>query len=204
MLLELLRDDRRVLDIGCGYGELLESLGRREFTVGVDIDRDAVIHCISRGLDVIMLDAAEGLGCFSDDSFDTAVLNRTLEVLSRPDRVLTEMLRVAQRAICFVPNFAHWRVRWQLLRGFMPKTAALPHEWYETPNIHHTTLADFVKLARRCGGRIDCTYAVRGGKVRPHILLPNLTAEWGCFIIARAGSSHLSEKPGDATETTTT
>lgn len=189
ILLELLRGDSRVLDIGCGRGELLERLGPGEFNVGVDIDREAVIDCIARGLNVIMLDATGGLGCFADDSFDTAVLNRTIEVLSRPDLVLREMLRVAPRAICFVPNFGHWRVRLQLLCGFMPKTAALPFEWYDTPNIHHTTLADFVKLVERCGGHIERAYAVSGARLRRRLFLPNLRAEWGCFIIERAGDS---------------
>jgi len=186
VLVDLLRSDSRVLDIGCGRGELLEHLGPGDFNMGVDIDRDAVIDCISRGLNVIMLDATGGLGCFGDDSFDTAVLNRTLEVLTRPDLVLREMLRVARRAICFVPNFGHWRVRLQLLGGFMPKTAALPYEWYDTPNIHHTTLRDFVKLVGISGGHIQRVYAVSGGRLRRRLPLPNMTAEWGCFVISRA------------------
>ena len=186
ILLELLHGDRHVLDIGCGRGELLERLGPGDFNVGIDRDREAVTSCIARGLNVIMLDATDGLGCFCDDSFDAAVLNRTIEVLTRPDLVLTEMLRVARRAICFVPNFGHWRVRLQLLGGTMPKTTALPYEWYDTPNIHHTTLGDFVKLVEGCGGHIDRAYAVSGARLRRRLFLSNLRAEWGCFIIGRA------------------
>lgn len=140
-----------VLDLGCGQGDLLARL-RDEKQVrgmGVEIDEDAVIECIRKGLSVFQGNVDEGLADYSDASYDYVILNQTLQVIRRPAFVIEEMLRVGRQAIVSFPNFGYWRVRIKLLlNGRMPKTAKLPFEWYDTPNIHLLTIKDFTDFCR--------------------------------------------------------
>ncbi|MGO1973071.1 MAG: methionine biosynthesis protein MetW [Propionibacteriaceae bacterium] len=139
----------RVLDLGCAGGELLESLitERDCRGTGVEIDPDAVLLAIRRGVPLIELDIDHQLSEFADDSYDVVVLSQTLQAVHHPAEVLAEMARIGRRCIVSVPNFGLWKIRLALLtRGRMPTSGGLPHTWYETPNIHLSTLADLEDL----------------------------------------------------------
>jgi methionine biosynthesis protein MetW len=144
---ELVSSGARVLDLGCGDGDLLQLLVERKGVVarGVEISVDGVRQCVARGLTVHQADLDEGLGDYPDGSFDYVILSQTLQAVHRPQLVLREMLRVGRVGIVSFPNFGYWRVRAQLLlSGRMPKNDDLPYEWYDTPNIHFFTVADFL------------------------------------------------------------
>jgi len=147
---DLVGSGLRVLDLGCGDGALLEDLIERRGCTGLGVERelDDFHACIARGVPVTQGDLEKELPRFAAGDFDVAVLSLTLQAVSRPDRVLTEMKRVASRLVVSLPNFAHWRLRAALaLRGRMPVTDALPYQWYDTPNIHLCTITDFEALA---------------------------------------------------------
>ncbi|MCB0870888.1 MAG: methionine biosynthesis protein MetW [Solirubrobacterales bacterium] len=149
---------QRVLDLGCGDGALLENLiNERECSgLGVERELDDFHACISRGVPVTQGDLEAELPRFSEGEFDVAVLSLTLQAVRHPDRVLTEMKRVAARLVVSLPNFAHWRLRATLtVRGRMPVTDSLPYQWFDTPNIHLCTIRDFESLARDLGLGID-------------------------------------------------
>lgn len=182
----LIDDGSRVLDLGCGDGELLELLTVRKHVrgTGVEISEEGVQRCIARGLPVHHADLDEGLMDYPDDSFDYVVLSQTLQAVHKPVLVLREMLRVGRQGIVSFPNFGYWRVRWEFIRtGRMPKTKGLPYEWYDTPNIHLSTVRDFQDLCQAEGVHIARTlYLTDGREVR---YCPNLRAEIGVFVIER-------------------
>lgn len=139
----------RVLDLGCGDGDLLEYLVNTQQirALGVEIDQQKIATCISKGISVVEQDIDQGLSNFADNSFDTVLLAQTLQAVRRPDFVLQEMLRVGRECIITFPNFGHWRARLSLLsRGRMPVSRFMPYEWYDTPNIHFCTIKDFEAL----------------------------------------------------------
>jgi homoserine O-acetyltransferase len=147
----------RVLDLGCGDGELLDQLIRhRQVTgVGIEIDGESILACAGRGVPVIQADLDAGLEDFADNAFDVVILSQTVQTIRHPDRILKELVRVGRMGIVSVPNFGYWRIRTQfLLRGRMPKTAVLPHDWYNTPNIHLSTLRDVHEFCKANGIRI--------------------------------------------------
>jgi len=177
----------RVLDVGCGDGALLAAL-RDELGCnvhGMEIDAENVADCVARGLSVIQGDADSDLAFYPDQGFDVAILSQTLQTTRRPDRVLDELLRIGKRAFVSFPNFAHWRVRLSLLvGGRMPVTRLLPVQWYETPNIHHLTVADFRALVDERGIRVEEAWFLAGGQlISPG--LANLRAEHAIFQISR-------------------
>ena len=147
----------RVLDVGCGDGELMVALrGKGVDALGLEIDPANVTAAIARGQSVVQGDANYDLADYPDDAFDYAILSQTLQTTERPDRVVDELLRIAPRAFVSFPNFAHWRVRLALLwNGRMPVTRLLPVAWYETPNIHHVTVSDFRELVRAKGIKVE-------------------------------------------------
>ena len=148
---DLIADGARVLDLGCGDGELLAHLRDTKHThgYGLEIDPAQITGCLTRGVNVIEHDLNMGLARFRDASFDVVVMAETLQVVRRPDLVLTEMLRIGRECVVTFPNFGHWRCRLQLAtRGRMPVSRHLPHRWYDTPNIHLCTFVDFEQL---CG-----------------------------------------------------
>ena len=164
----------RVLDLGCGDGSLLRELWRQREApgYGVEIDDDSVLACVANDVNVVQVDLESGLSLFADGSFDCVILSETLQTIHRTEFLMREMLRVGREVIVSFPNFGHWRARLQVLRGHMPVSEALPYEWYETPNVHHCTIADFEELCRRLGFRIRERLALHEGK--PVTTLPNL------------------------------
>ncbi|HEU0197754.1 MAG TPA: homoserine O-acetyltransferase [Nevskiaceae bacterium] len=183
------RPGSRILDLGCGDGALLRCLTRDRNVsgYGLEIDPDNVNACIAGGIDVIQADLNAGLDGFDDDSFDTVVMTQALQVLARPDRALAEMLRVGHQAIVTFPNFGHWRARLALSSGRMPVTPALPHRWYDSPNIHLCTVHDFEELCREHGWRVVRRASLN--ELRHEELLsgafPNLLCEIGLYQLER-------------------
>jgi methionine biosynthesis protein MetW len=150
----LIPEGARVLDLGCGDGRLLADLAEHKGCAGrgIEIDEQAVLACIKRGVAVYHGDMLEGMGFYRDGAFDTVVLSQTLQQTSDPVRVIEEMLRVGETAIISFPNFGRWRVRLQLvLAGRMPRTKLLPYAWHNTPNVHLCTVTDFRELCERQG-----------------------------------------------------
>ena len=192
-ILGLVKPGARVLDIGCGEGLLLDMLARENGVEGrgLELEPANVSLCLARGLAVVQGDADHDLADFPNKAFDYAMLSQTLQTVRHPKLVLTELLRIADRAIVSIPNFAHWRVRWELLtRGRMPMTGALPRAWWETENIHLCTLRDFTLLCDGLDLRIEACAALADGQgarsIDPHRAIENWRAESALFLLSRA------------------
>ena len=145
----LINADARVLDLGCGEGDLLAHLQETKSVngYGLDVDPENIRTCMSKGVNVIEQNLDDGLANFPDSSFDMVVMTETLQSVRAPDHMLTEMLRIGEECIVTFPNFGHWRCRAQLItRGQMPVAKHLPHTWFDTPNIHLCTFKDFEQL----------------------------------------------------------
>jgi methionine biosynthesis protein MetW len=164
----------RVLDLGCGDGELLAWLAAKKEVsgYGVEIDVNGVVGCVANGVNVIQSDMESGLSTFEDHSFDYVVLSLTIQAMHNIEGILQEMVRVGKTGIVTFPNFGFWENRWQILMGRMPVSETIPFEWYNTPNIHFCTVHDFAKLLNKLGLKIDCQLVLnQGEKVE---FLPNL------------------------------
>ncbi|MER2605195.1 MAG: methionine biosynthesis protein MetW [Siculibacillus sp.] len=185
----------RLLDVGCGDGTLL---GRLEATKGIDgrgieLSQKGVNDGVARGLSVIQGDADTDLVTFPDDAFDYVVLSQTLQATTHPRRVLEQLLRIGRRAVVSIPNFGHWRIRWQFLTyGRMPVTEDLPFSWYDTPNIHFCTIRDFVELVREIDAEIEQAIALDARGRRLSFSAPwwfwNLFGEQAVFVLKRKGA----------------
>jgi methionine biosynthesis protein MetW len=184
---ELVEPQTRVLDLGCGEGELLAWLKDNKHVDGrgVELTAARVQKAIARGVSVYQGDLESALDDYPDAAFDYAILSQTLQETRDPLRVLKGMLRIARRGIVAFPNFGHWRVRLShLWSGRAPKTALFPYEWYDSPNIHFLTVLDFEALAARQSWRVERRIFLSGHReVR---VLPNLTAEVAVFLVTRA------------------
>lgn len=148
----IIEENSRVLDLGCGEGDLLKMLCEKKNCtgVGVDIDQNNAISAIEKGLSIIQGDIDEGLKEFSDKEYDYVILNQTLQSTEKPDYVIKEMLRVGEKVVVSFPNFAYWKVRFYLFfKGKMPKSNILPFEWFDTPNIHLLTVKDFFEFCEK-------------------------------------------------------
>jgi methionine biosynthesis protein MetW len=175
-----------VLELGCGDGTLLSLLTdeKHVHAQGIEIDAKAVHECVAKGLSVFQEDIESGLSEYPDKSFDFTILDQSLQQLKKPDHALKEALRVGKKIIISFPNFAYYTVRFQILfGGKVPVTPALPHEWYETPNLHFLSISDFVEYCKKRGFRIEKSAFIRNEKeVRG---APNLLAELGLFLISQ-------------------
>jgi len=186
LIAELVPRGARVLDLGCGTGEMLAHLERTRGCSGYGIELDdANVHaCVQRGVDVLQLNLEEGLALFEDQSFDVVLQLQTLQHLRNTERMLQETARIGRIGIVSFPNFAHWPNRLRVATGRMPVTKALPYEWYDTPNIRVGTFADFEVLARKNGLRVSDAFGLRDGRVVRR--WPNLCASVAVFRIERA------------------
>jgi methionine biosynthesis protein MetW len=191
---EMVEPSSRVLDVGCGDGELLEHLARTNSVDarGVELSQAGVNASVARGLSVIQGDADTDLVDYPSRAFDYVILSQTIQATHQPKIVLEHLLRIGRYVIVSIPNFGFWKIRLKLaMSGRMPITGMLAHPWYETPNIHLCTIADFVALSRAVNARIERALAVdESGDVRP-LAKPgywdNLTAAGAIFLLTRAG-----------------
>ena len=181
----------RVLDLGCGRGELLAYLIREKSIrgLGVEIDGDNITGCIENQVNVVEQNIDNGLTNFADNSFDTVLLTQTLQAVHKPDFVLNEMLRVGKEGIITFPNFGHWLARAYLLtQGKMPVSKSMPHSWYSTPNIHFCTIKDFEVLCQEQGITIlnrRFQAGVDNSTANESMLLPNLFCSQAIYHVAR-------------------
>lgn len=192
LLAGLVPEGSRVLDLGCGDGALLEHLRdvRRCEVRGIEISLGGATQCVRRGIPVIQVDLEQGLKDLPDGSFDVVILSQTLQEVKNLRLLLGEIMRVGRKAIVSYPNFAHVSARLRLgLRGRMPVSETLPYEWYDTPNVHYTTITDFRMLCTREGLRIEKEIAlrIREGKVHPIAFAPNVRADLAVAVVVRQG-----------------
>lgn len=183
---ELIEPGTKVLDLGCGEGELLAWLAESKHVDarGVEISGARVQRAIARGVSVFHGDIEEALSDLPDHAFDYVILSQTLQETREPLRIVKDMLRVGQRAIIAFPNFGHWTVRMNhLFTGRAPRTKLFPHEWYDSPNIHVLTVHDFEWLARAQGWTVERRIFLQGQ--RRVTVYPNLMAEVAVFLIRR-------------------
>jgi len=189
---EMIPKGARVLDVGCGDGALLEVLSTTKGVDGrgIELSQQNVNACVARGLPVMQGDADTDLGEYPSGAFDVAILSQTIQATRNPKEVLGHLLRIGRRTVISLPNFGHWRVRASLaVHGRMPRTRALTFHWYDTPNIHLCTIADFVELAREMGAKIESALALddngRTRSMRAESWGPNILADGAIFLLKR-------------------
>jgi methionine biosynthesis protein MetW len=195
LIARLVPEGSRVLDLGCGDGSLIAHLrdGRGCSVRGVEVEHADIAAAVAQGLSVVENDLDQGLGGYRDGAFDFVVLSQTLQVVKRPAFVLREMLRVGKRGIVSFPNFGYWRIRGYLAtRGRMPVSRSIPYSWYDTPNIHHTTLKDFRDFIDANGGAIEqeiplLTENWHRAEVRRVSFIPNLFADTAVAVVRAKG-----------------
>ena len=192
LVADMVERGAKVLDVGCGDGELLRILAERRGVDGrgIEISREGVNECVAKGLAVIQGDADTDLVDYPDDSFDYVILSQTLQATRHPRRVLEHMLRISRCAIVSFPNFGHWGIRLRiLLGGRMPRTDNLPYSWYDTPNIHFCTIKDFRDLCTAIGVKMERAVALNAWGKPLRLNAPwwfwNLFGEQAVFLLSR-------------------
>jgi len=189
---DLIEDNKKVLDVGCADGTLMQFLKEnKNINVrGLEISKEKVQECIAKGLTVIEGNAEKDLKQFPDKSFDYVVLSQTLQAFLSPEIVLDELLRVGKKAIVTIPNFGNWKVRLHLLfKGTMPITKSLPEQWHSTPNLHMCTIKDFVNFIKSKEIKMIKTLALNGNNIsnitNSNLGTKNLFADLGIFLIEK-------------------
>mgnify|MGYP000860384620 CR=1 FL=1 len=177
--------DSTVLDLGCGDGELLKFLATEKRVTGYGIENDdaGVLACIGNGVNVIQSNLESGLKEVGDNAFDFVILSQTLQAMKRTEAIVDEMLRVGREAIVTFPNFGYWKHRVQILAGRMPVSKGLPYQWYDTPNVHMCTVADFDAFCARKNLRVLSRVVLNGE--RETAWLPNLTGTLALYRLSR-------------------
>jgi len=192
IIADLVNPGARVLDLGCGTGDLLAHLQatRNVNGYGLEIDQDKITVCLAKGVNVLEQNLDEGLTNFGSDSFDMVVMTETLQSVREPQTMLREMLRIGRECVVTFPNFGHWRCRMQLtLRGRMPVAAHLPHTWYDTPNIHLCTFNDFENLCRVEGFELIQRFVVDARHSNRFLMnqFPNFFGTYAFYRLGRQG-----------------
>ena len=189
---DLIEEKSRALDIGCGDGNLMEYLlqNKTKDIRGLEISKEKVQKCLSKGLAVIEGNAENDLEQFPNKSFDYVILSQTLQAFLNPENVINELLRVGSRAIVTIPNFGHWKVRIDLLtKGTMPVTKNLPNEWFNTPNLHMCTILDFYNFCKNRNIKIFKSLSLNGENISnislSNLKFKNLISELGIFLIEK-------------------
>jgi methionine biosynthesis protein MetW len=175
----------RILDLGCGDGQLMKYL-QYEYHVsgyGVEIEIERVTKAIANGVNVIQRDLESGLAGIAEQSFDTVILSQTLQAMRQTEFLLSDMLRVGREGIVTFPNFGYWKNRWQVMKGIMPKSEDLPYEWHNTPNIHLCTLQDFEDLCRHLNIKVIERHVISHGKT-VHFA-PNLLGSLAMYRVTK-------------------
>jgi methionine biosynthesis protein MetW len=192
VLAGLIDINSRVLDVGCGDGSLLLYLkkNKRVDGRGLEINQKNVQECLARGLAVIEGDAEKDLINYPDNSFDTAILNQAIQQFYEPRKVLNELLRIAKKAIITIPNFGYWKVRLSLLlKGTMPVTKTLPHSWYDTPNLHMSSIKDFYNLCSLDNIKVIKSISITSDKISDiktnNLEVKNFISELGVFLVSK-------------------
>ncbi len=192
IIADLIEKNSSVLDVGCNDGILMEFLRLNKNTNirGIEISKEKVQICIAKGLTVIEGNAEFDLKQFPNNSFDYVVLGQTLQAFINPEIVIKELLRVGKKAVVTIPNFGHWKIRLSLLvKGTMPISNSLPHDWYNTPNIHMCTIKDFVKFSEIIGFKIFKSLALKHKNISninsSNLFFKNLFGELGIFLIEK-------------------
>jgi len=189
---ELIENKSKALDVGCGDGELIKYLieNKTKHIRGLEISKESVQNCLSKGLSVIEGNAENDLMQFPNHSFDYVILSQTLQAFLNPDKVIKELLRVGKKAIVTIPNFGHWKVRIKLLiNGTMPLTKNLPYEWHNTPNLHMCTIKDFFVFCEKRNIKIFRSLALNQDKISEinikNLNYKNLMSDLGIFLIEK-------------------
>ena len=189
---EMIPAGARVIDVGCGDGALLEQLAQTKGVDGrgIELSQQNVNACVARGLPVMQGDADTDLNEYMSGAFDVAILSQTIQATRSPRDVLENLLRIGRSTVISLPNFGHWRVRLSLaLHGRMPRTQALDYQWYDTPNIHLCTIADFVAMASEMGAEIERALALdekgRSSPMHAHAWGPNILASGAIFLLRK-------------------
>ena len=190
IIADLIEPGTRVLDVGCGDGQLLDFLVNEKGVQGrgLEISREGVNNCLTRGLSVVQGDAEEDLNYYPDNAFDFVILSQTLQATNRPDLLVQDLLRVGKRVVVSFPNFGYWKVRSYLFfNGRMPVNENLPYEWYNSPNMHFCTIKDFLVMCDEMDITIERSIALdgkgRARRVRTNVFLANLLGEQGFFLL---------------------
>ena len=189
---ELIENKSKALDVGCGDGDLIKYLfeHKTKDIRGLEISKESVQNCLSKGLPVIEGNAENDLMQFPNHSFDYVILSQTLQAFLNPDKVIKELLRVGKKAIVTIPNFGHWKVRIKLLiNGTMPLTKNLPYEWHNTPNLHMCTIKDFFVFCEKRNIKIFRSLALSQDKISEidikNLNYKNLMSDLGIFLIEK-------------------
>ncbi len=190
VIAQIIQSNKRVLDVGCSDGILMEylKLNQNNDVRGLEPQKDDVQKCIAKGLSVIEGDAEKELIQFPEKSFDYVVLSQTLQAFLHPDKVLDQLLRIGKQTIVSIPNFGYWKVRLHLLfKGTMPITKNLPNEWYNTPNLHMCTIQDFVNFCNQKNIKINKSMCLTNEKIseitNKNMIYKNIFSQLGIFLI---------------------